>query len=65
MKKMDVLFSEVQKLQISDMSGITGQTVSNVSRAAMYLGMMQIRALAAQDVEKAIDLISINSQKSK
>lgn len=65
MKKINVRFSEVQQLQISDVSEVTGANFSDVARAAMYLGMLQIRALASTDTEKAAELVAINNFKAK
>ena len=42
-----------------------GTDASKVARAAMKLGLAQIQALAARDVDKAIDLVLINDARSK
>jgi hypothetical protein len=47
------------------MKDITGIDSSKISRAALRLGLMQIQALAAKDVDKAIDLVLINDARSK
>lgn len=64
-KMMNVRFSENQQLKISEISEITGQNASVVSRAAMHLGMLQIIALAAMEPEKAGELVVINDFRSK
>ncbi len=63
--KLNVRFSEIQKMQLNDVSSAVGAKLSDVARAAMYLGMLQIKALAANDTEKAGELIAINNFKAK
>lgn len=65
MKQIGVKFGEVQRLQLSDVSESIGANLSDVARAAMYLGMIQIRALAANDTDKASELVAINNFKAK
>lgn len=65
MKQIGVKFSEVQRLSLTDVSDAIGANLSDVARAAMYLGMLQIRTLAATDIEKAGELVSINNFKAK
>ena len=62
---LPVKFSEAQTLKIKDVVEVVGIDNSKVARAALRLGLMQIQALAARDVEKAIDLILINDARSK
>ena len=65
MKTLGVKFSETQILKIKDVSDIVGIDASKLSRAAMKLGLNQIQALAARDLDKAIDLVLINDVRSK
>jgi|TARA_R110002110_G_scaffold412667_1_gene638899 hypothetical protein len=65
MKSLGAKFSDTQVLKIKDMKDITGIDSSKISRAALRLGLMQIQALAAKDVDKAIDLVLINDARSK
>ena len=65
MKTLGVKFSETQSLKIKDTSEVVSLLPSKVARAAMRLGLAQINALAARDVEKAIDLVLINDARSK
>ena len=65
MKMLPVKFSESQTLKIKDVVEVVGIDNSKVSRAALRLGLIQIQALAARDVEKAIDLVLINDARSK
>ena len=60
MKTLGVKFSDTQVLKIKDLSEVVGINASQLSRAAMLLGVNQIRALAARDLDKAIDLVLIN-----
>ena len=65
MKMLPVKFSETQALKLKDIVEVTGIDNSKVARAALRLGLMQIQALAARDIEKAIDLVLINDVRSK
>tara|TARA_R110002051_G_C8511253_1_gene466416 strand:- start:228 stop:428 length:201 start_codon:yes stop_codon:yes gene_type:complete len=65
MKLLNVQFSEVQILKIKDAVEVLEITNSKIARAAMRLGMQQILALAARDVDKAKELVLINEAKSR
>jgi len=65
MKMLNVRFSEAQKLKIDDASEVVDIDFSKIARAAMRLGMNQILALAANDLDKAKDLVLINDARAK
>ena len=65
MKMLPVKFSETQALKLKDVVDVVGIDNSKVARAALRLGLMQIQALAARDIEEAIDLVLINDVRSK
>ena len=65
MKTLSVQFSDVQVLKMKDSVEVLGVSNSKIARAAMRLGMQQILALAARDVDKAKELVLINDAKSK
>ena len=65
MKMLPVKFSDAQALKIKDVVDVIGVDNSKIARAAMRLGLMQIIALAARDVEKAVDLVLINDARAK
>ena len=65
MKIIGVQFSDVQVLKIKDAVEVTGISNSKIARAAMRLGIQQILALAARDIDKAKELVLINDAKSK
>ena len=65
MKMLGIQFSDTQALKIKDTALVVNSDSSKVARAAMRLGLMQINALAARDVSKAIDLVLINDVKSR
>jgi len=65
MKKLNVRFGDTQELRIKDVSEVLGIDVSKVSRAALRLGIDQILALAARDIEKAKDLTLINEVRAR
>ncbi len=65
MKMLGIQFSDTQALKIKDTALVVNSDSSKVARAAMRLGLMQINALAARDVDKAIDLVLINDIKSR
>ncbi len=62
---LGIQFSDTQALKIKDTALVVNSDSSKVARAAMRLGLMQINALAARDVDKAIDLVLINDIKSR
>jgi len=65
MKMLGIQFSDTQALRIKDTAVVVGSDMSKVARAAMRLGLAQINAMAARDVDKAIDLVLINDARSK
>jgi len=65
MKVLNVRFSDTQQLKIKDVSSVVDMDYSKVARAAMKLGLTQIQALAARDLDKAIDLVLINDARAK
>lgn len=65
MKVLNVRFSDTQQLNIKDVAEVVDTDYSKVARAAMKLGLNQIKALAARDIEKAIDLVLINDARAK
>ncbi len=65
MKVLNVRFSDTQQAKIKDVSSVVDLDNSKVARAAMKLGLNQIQALAARDLDKAIDLVLINDARSK
>ena len=65
MKMLPVKFSEAQTLKLKDLVEVVDIDNSKIARAAMRLGLMQITALAARDLEKAKDLVLINDARSK
>ena len=62
---LPVKFSDTQVLKIKDIVDVVDIDTSKVSRAAMRLGIAQIQAMAARDIDKAIDLVLINDARSK
>ena len=65
MKIIGVKFSDVQVLKMEDAVDVVGIDKSKIARAAMRLGIQQILALAARDVDKAKELVLINEAKSR
>ena len=65
MKILGVQFSDIQISKIKEVSESIDLPNSKVARAAMRLGMNQILALAARDMDKAKELVLINDFKSK
>ena len=65
MKKLEILFGQTQHLSISDLMDALGANKSEVSRAAMQLGLMQIKEIAARNKQSAQELVAMNDFKSK
>ena len=63
MKQIGVQHPEKQLLQISDLMDCLGVKQSDLVRAAMYLGLQQIRELSARDKDSAQDLIAVTAFK--
>ena len=64
MEKLNVRFSDTQKLKVGDVSVVIDVDFSSVARAAMALGIQQIITLAAVDKRKAVELV-IRKEKRK
>lgn len=65
MEKLNVRFSETQKLKIDDTAESLEMNSSDIARAAMYLGIQQLLALASADQSKAQELIAISNFRAK
>ncbi len=65
MKSLGAKFSDTQLLKLKDVSGVVGIDGSKLARAALRLGLNQIQAMAARDLDKAKDLVLINDARSK
>lgn len=65
MKVLNVRFSDTQQLVIKDVASVIDMESSKVARAAMRLGLNQIKVLASRDIDKAVDLVLINDARSK
>lgn len=63
MKQIGVQHPEKQLLQISDLMDCLGAKQSDLVRAAMYLGLKQIREVAARDKESAQELLATTAFK--
>lgn len=63
MKQIGVQHPEKQLLQISDLMDCLGAKQSDLVRAAMYLGLQQIRELSARDKDSAQELIAVTAFK--
>lgn len=65
MKTLNVLFTNKQHLNVSDLVNATSTSKSELCRAAMELGLMQIKEIASRDVTAAKELVAINAFKAK
>ena len=65
MKPLNIRFSETQQLQVSDLSEAIGTTQSDIARAALALGMQQIKELASRKLDSAQELVAIQAFKAK
>lgn len=63
MKQLGVKYPEKQVLQISDLMKALGTNQTDTVRAALHLGLMQLRELAARDKESAQELLAVTSFK--
>lgn len=65
MKALNIRFSEVAHLIIDDLVSSTNATSSEIARAALHVGLVEIRAMAARDLDRAREFVAINNLKSK
>lgn len=65
MEKLNVRFSDTQRLRIEDVTVLVDLDFSKVARAAMRLGINQLIALGAVEPGKAKNLVVINDLKAK
>ena len=65
MKPLNVRFPEKQLLQIGDLMDCLGINQTDVSRAAMALGLQQIKELAARDNNSAVELVAVTAVRVK
>lgn len=65
MKKLEILFTKKQHLNIDDLMNVLGSNKSQLARAAMELGLNQIKELASRNTESAQELVAMNDFKSK
>lgn len=65
MKPLDIRFSDTQRNQVKDLAEVIGTANSDIGRAAMALGMQQIKELAARNLESAQELVAIQAFKAK
>lgn len=65
MKKLNIRFSETQRLKISDIGTTLDLNSSDIARVAMELGLMQIQEIASRDIKSAKEVVAINAFKAK
>ncbi len=65
MKPLNVRFPDKQVLQISDLMDCLGMNQTDVSRAALALGLQQIRELASRDNQSAVELVAVEAVRAK
>ena len=65
MKPLNVRFPDKQVLQISDLVDCLGMNQTDVSRAALALGLQQIKDLASRDNQSAVELVAVESVRAK
>lgn len=65
MKKLEILFTNKQHLNIDDLMDSLGVNKSQLGRAAMELGLQQIKEIASRNVESAQQVVAMSDFKSK
>lgn len=61
MKQLGVKHPDKQVLEVSDLMDCLGANQTDVVRAAMYLGMQQLKELAARDKASAQELLAVTA----
>ena len=65
MKSLGVKFSDKTDLQIKDIASVVDMPNSKIARAAMQIGLMQLKNAAAKDCHNAKSFIAIEDAKSR
>ena len=63
MKQLPVRFNDKQFAQLGDLVDVLGSTPTDTARAALALGMQQIKELAARDINSAQELVVMTAYK--
>lgn len=64
MKQLPVRFNDKQTAQLADLVECLGTSTTDTARAALALGMQQIKELASRNSESAQELVAINAFKA-
>ncbi|WMM36540.1 hypothetical protein [Pseudoalteromonas phage PS_L5] len=65
MKSLGVKFSDKTDLQIKDLASVVDMPNSKIARAAMQIGLMQLKNAAVKDCDTAKSFIAIEDAKSR
>ena len=65
MKMLNVRFSESQHLAVDDIANTLNMSNSDIARAALYIGLNEIKAIASKDTDRGIEFASLNAVKAK
>ena len=65
MKQLNVRFSDTQALKVDDISKLLNMSNSDIARAALYIGLNEINAIASKDTDRGIEFASLNAVKAK
>lgn len=65
MKSLGVKFSDKTDLQIKDLAAVVGMSNSQIARAAMQIGLLQLKNAAVKDCDNAKSFIAIEDAKSR
>lgn len=65
MKMLNVRFSEAQQLKVDDIAKTLGMSNSDISRAALYIGLNEIASIASKNTDRGIEFASLNAVKAK
>ena len=65
MEKLNVRFGDTQKLKLDDVAGVLGINQSDVARAALYIGLKEILALASTNKDRGAEFTLLNALRAK
>lgn len=65
MKMLGVKFSDTQHLKLDDVAELLGMSKTDIARAALYIGLNEILAIASKDADRGIEFASLNAVKAK
>lgn len=65
MKMLNVRFSDAQQIKLDEIASYLGMSNSDIARAALFIGLNEIKSIANKDSDRGIEFASLNAVKAK